>query len=35
MGAVEDEFAALLAAAGADIDEVIGGAHDAFLVLDD
>jgi hypothetical protein len=32
---VEDEIAAGVAAAGADLDEVIGGAHDGFLVFDD
>ena len=32
---VEDQLAAVLAAAGADLDEVVGGAHDGFLVLDD
>ena len=33
--AAEDEFAAVFAAPGADVDEVVGGADDGFLVLDD
>jgi hypothetical protein len=34
-GSGEDELAAALAAAWADVDEVVGGADDGFLVLDD
>jgi hypothetical protein len=34
-GAGIDELTAVAAATGADLDEVVGGAHDGFLVLDD
>ena len=30
-----DDFTAVLAGSGAEVDEVVGGAHDGFLVFDD
>ena len=33
--ALVDDVAAVLSRAGAEVDEVVGGAHDGFLVLDD
>ena len=33
--AVGDDLAAVLAGAGADVDEVVGGAHHRLVVLDD
>src|SRR5204862_5560090 len=34
-GPLEDNLAAVLAGAGAEVDDVIGGAHDVGVVLDD
>ena len=34
-GAFVNDFAAMLAGAGAQVDDVIGGAHDVGIVLDD